>query len=135
MPKIIKATILLRRGLAATWAAHNPTLAYGEPGFEKDTNRLKIGDGETEWNLLPYLDGNYAKIHYDDENNYTDDFIAEENEICFVNTINKGIRIKLGDGVTEWQYLSYTDEVLWEELESKVDVSYDAQEEMLVFSA
>ena len=135
MPRIFKATIQFHRGLAATWAAHNPILAYGEPGFEKDTNRLKIGDGETEWNLLPYLDNNYARFHYDDENNYADNFIAEENEICFVNTANKGIRIKLGDGITEWQNLSYTDEVLWDELENKVDVSYDAQEEMLVFSA
>lgn len=132
--KIIRATILLRRGLAATWAAHNPTLAYGEPGFEKDTNRLKIGDGETEWNLLPYLQANTAQIHRDTEDHYADDYIAEENELCFVDTVDKGLRLKLGDGVTQWQYLSYTDEQIWEELGQKVDVSYDAQEEMLIFS-
>jgi len=110
MPRIIRATIQLHRGLAATWAAHNPTLAYGEPGFEKDTNRLKIGDGETEWNLLPYLEANSAQIRRDTEDNYADDFVAGENELCFVDTLDKGLRLKLGDGVTEWQYLSYTDE-------------------------
>ena len=27
----------------------------GEPGFEVDTYRLKIGDGKTAWNDLPYI--------------------------------------------------------------------------------
>lgn len=53
--KIIETTILLRRGLSQTWEEKNPVLAYGEPGYEKDTNRLKIGDGTTAWNNLPYV--------------------------------------------------------------------------------
>ena len=31
----------------AAWAAANPTLAEGEPGFETDTYTLKVGDGST----------------------------------------------------------------------------------------
>lgn len=46
--------IQLRRDTAAAWALANPVLADGEPGFERDTKRSKIGDGETEWNDLPY---------------------------------------------------------------------------------
>lgn len=46
--------IQLRRTTAAGWASTNPTLATGEPGVETDTNRLKIGDGTTVWNALPY---------------------------------------------------------------------------------
>ena len=53
--KVIKTTFKVRRGLADTWKQQNPVLAYGEPGFEKDTYKLKIGDGTTEWNLLPYV--------------------------------------------------------------------------------
>lgn len=53
--RIIKTTFQLRRGLAATWVKDNPVLAYGEPGFEKDTNKLKIGNGTDAWNDLPYL--------------------------------------------------------------------------------
>ena len=53
--KVIKTTFKVRRGLADTWKKQNPVLAYGEPGFEKDTYKLKIGDGTTEWNLLPYV--------------------------------------------------------------------------------
>ena len=54
--------IKLRRGTAAEWAASEPqpggeVLKLGEPGFEKDTFKLKIGDGETSWNSLPYIAG------------------------------------------------------------------------------
>ena len=46
--------IQLRRGTAAAWTAANPILAEGEPGFETDTKKEKIGDGVTPWNTLPY---------------------------------------------------------------------------------
>ena len=49
-------TIQLKRGSSAAWKRLNPVLSIGEPGFEKDTNRLKIGDGFTPWNELPYQD-------------------------------------------------------------------------------
>ncbi len=53
----MSTTIKLKRGTAARWAEVNPVLALGEPGFVYDTNKLKIGDGKTPWNQLPYLDG------------------------------------------------------------------------------
>lgn len=46
--------ILLRRDLAAVWASVNPVLREGEAAYEIDTNRIKIGDGVTPWNNLPY---------------------------------------------------------------------------------
>jgi len=46
----------LRRGTYSEWASENPTLAEGEPGFESDTGRIKVGDGETIWSSLNYLD-------------------------------------------------------------------------------
>jgi len=39
---------------AATWAAANPVLLDREPAFETDTLRMKVGDGATAWNGLPY---------------------------------------------------------------------------------
>lgn len=33
----------------------NPTLGKFVLGFESDTGRLKIGDGVTDWNNLPYF--------------------------------------------------------------------------------
>ncbi len=37
------------------WAAQNPVLMAGEPGLESETENLKIGDGRTQWNRLPYF--------------------------------------------------------------------------------
>ena len=46
--------IQLRRDTAANWASANPILAQGEPGFELDTLKMKIGDGNTVWSSLDY---------------------------------------------------------------------------------
>ena len=47
--------IQIRRDTKAKWADLNPILASGEMGFEIDNNRLKIGNGITAWNSLPYI--------------------------------------------------------------------------------
>jgi Major tropism determinant N-terminal domain len=48
-------TLQLKRETATWWTTNNPTLAAGEPGFETDTDRLKVGDGSTAWNSLDYV--------------------------------------------------------------------------------
>ena len=45
----------LKRGQSTSWASQNIVLTEGEPGVELDTYRLKIGDGTTPWNELPYI--------------------------------------------------------------------------------
>lgn len=47
--------VRFRSNTAAGAAASNPVLALGEPGYETDTNRWKVGDGVTPWNGLPYF--------------------------------------------------------------------------------
>lgn len=47
--------IQVRRGTASQWTSTNPQLAAGEFGFETDTNKLKCGNGTTNWNSLAYL--------------------------------------------------------------------------------
>jgi len=49
--------IQLRKGLASAWTNTNPVLLSGEPGYESDTGKLKIGDGFSRWNVLPYFGG------------------------------------------------------------------------------
>ena len=46
--------IQVRRGSAVAWSAANPVLAAGEPGFDETAKRMKVGDGATAWNALPY---------------------------------------------------------------------------------
>jgi len=51
----------LRRDTALVWSAVDPVLLIGELAYETDTNRMKIGDGATPWNDLPYfLDSVYS---------------------------------------------------------------------------
>lgn len=45
----------MRYGTAAQWASVNEVLLPSELGNETDTGRLKIGDGITAWNSLPYF--------------------------------------------------------------------------------
>lgn len=48
-------TIKFRRDTSAKWEKVNPLLASGEPGYEKDTGKFKIGDGVYSWNDLGYF--------------------------------------------------------------------------------
>ena len=45
----------LRRATNSQWETNNPTLLAGEPGLNTTTTQLKIGDGVTAWNNLPYI--------------------------------------------------------------------------------
>lgn len=47
--------IQLRRGTTSQWSTANTILLAGEQGYETDTKRIKIGDGSTAWNSLPYF--------------------------------------------------------------------------------
>ena len=53
----------LRRADSAEWTSIDPILEDGEPGWEYDTNRLKIGDGATRWSGLGYA--TYPATEYD----------------------------------------------------------------------
>jgi hypothetical protein len=52
-----RTVIKLRRDESDNWQSVNPVLSLGEPGFETDTKRLKIGDGSSVWNDLDYVAG------------------------------------------------------------------------------
>lgn len=68
MATVYNTTFQLHRGTAAIWEKNNPILSRGEPGFEIDTNRLKIGDGVTAWKDLLYIGEEEvfnASTHYD----------------------------------------------------------------------
>lgn len=54
---IIYKNIQVKRANQATWTTQNPVLLDGEFGFERDTNKVKIGNGTTDWNSLSYLTG------------------------------------------------------------------------------
>ena len=46
--------IQYRTDTAANWTSVNPILLNGEAGYESDGKKMKIGDGQTAWNILAY---------------------------------------------------------------------------------
>jgi hypothetical protein len=61
--------IRLRRDTSTNWSGINPILAIGEPGYETDTKKLKIGDNVSEWNDLEYLKIDDNAINFPDPPN------------------------------------------------------------------
>lgn len=51
------ALIQFRRGTSTEWTSVNPILESGEPGYETNTGKFKIGTGYTIWTELPYFTG------------------------------------------------------------------------------
>lgn len=44
-----------KRGTSRAWRKANPVLLSGEPGFEVNTYKMKVGDGRSRWSELPYI--------------------------------------------------------------------------------
>jgi hypothetical protein len=57
-------TMQQKRGTASRWTSTNPVLLAGEIGVETDTNKLKVGDGVTQWNSLGYTKVDAQTISY-----------------------------------------------------------------------
>lgn len=61
MTETLQYRFRLRRRTAASWASLNEVLLDSEIGIESDTGladgarKMKVGDGATQWNDLPYL--------------------------------------------------------------------------------
>ena len=61
-----KPPIQLKRGTYRAFQNVNPILLEGQPGFEIDTNRLKIGNGIQHYLDLPYIgEGHDGKSAYE----------------------------------------------------------------------
>jgi hypothetical protein len=52
---LIQSTIKHRRGTTLEWETNHYLLKEGELGFNLDNGRIKIGDGFTPWERLPYF--------------------------------------------------------------------------------
>ena len=58
MATISNSYLLRIRAASETlWALENPVLADGEPAYSSDVNQWKIGDGQTVWTELSYVNG------------------------------------------------------------------------------
>ena len=53
--KHVKAIIQLRRATESEWTEVDPILRIGEPALSTDVYKLKIGNGQSRWSELEYL--------------------------------------------------------------------------------
>lgn len=53
--------IQLKRGKTESWRGSKTELAPGQPGYDKEKHKIKIGDGDTPWADLPYASGLHAE--------------------------------------------------------------------------
>ena len=47
--------IQIRSDTSFNWQTINPILEVGEMGFDSDQYSIKVGDGKTKWNDLPFI--------------------------------------------------------------------------------
>lgn len=101
------AFIKLRRGTAAEWSASQPQpdgeiLKLGEPGYEKDTRRLKIGDGVTGWNNLPYFADGIVDFSEELQDIIGNEFLIAGSGIGIIyNDLNNSLTIGLDNPTIE----------------------------------
>jgi hypothetical protein len=79
--KIANIRIISRNDTSSNWEKENPILFQGEIGIENDTNKLKIGDGFTNWNNLSYVSGGKSSLVIVE--NYGDLPTIGENDILY----------------------------------------------------
>lgn len=59
--------IQLKRGSTKSWRGSKTKLEPGQPGYDKDKHKIKVGDGEATWKDLPYATGLFAEEILDSE--------------------------------------------------------------------
>ena len=80
---------------AAEWAANNPILQLGELGSEKDTNKIKVGDGRT------HLNANRTTVISNAADGNGDVSITDANSLYWVvpyNNVNTAYKLMSADG-------------------------------------
>lgn len=50
----LKSRIIFRKDTAANWSTKNPILKTGEPGWDSNNKRLKVGNGTLAWSNLEW---------------------------------------------------------------------------------
>jgi hypothetical protein len=66
--------MILLNNLALNWIVANPVIPNGEFALEIDTQKVKLGDGQTPWNKLKYFGGNLTNQTFTGEFNLTTSF-------------------------------------------------------------
>jgi hypothetical protein len=76
----VATKIQIRRDSLANWTSNDPILSNGEISFVTDLNRIKVGDGVSNWLDLGYLEadayGGSVIMGVDTEGSYVETVIS-----------------------------------------------------------
>jgi hypothetical protein len=76
--------IQFRRGSTKSWRSAKVKLAAGQPGYDKDKHKIKIGDGVKQWQELPYATGLFAEEILDSEDNAKTKKAKDEEDLTLI---------------------------------------------------
>lgn len=99
MAQTVQHVYQFKRGTAQRWVEVNPILKQGEPGFEYDTGKLKIGDGFTPWLALPYI--NDVKVDDNQEEMVT---VSTYTQLPKIGDENKLYRVVEDKLLYQWNF-------------------------------
>ena len=100
--KRVKAVIQLRRANESQWIEKNPILRDGELALSIDKFRLKVGNGQTDWLQLPYLNETITSDIIEILENYKVEDLLDGKDYAtkeFVNDVVDALYIA-GNGIT-----------------------------------
>lgn len=91
--------IQFKRGTTSSWRDSSVKLEPGQPGYDKDKHKIKVGDGKKLWSDLPYASGlsaeeilsseDDAKTNRDTEDKFTANIITYGTEAPDKNTVGQ----------------------------------------------
>jgi hypothetical protein len=76
--------IQFRRGTTKSWKDTKTKLASGQPGYDKEKHKLKIGDGKSSWEELPYVSGLDVEDILDSEENAKAKYKKDKSDITLI---------------------------------------------------
>lgn len=76
--------IQIKRGTTKNWRKYNLRLLAGQPGYDKDKQKIKIGDGVTPWRALPYASGLKANEIFNSEADAKDRNKKDSEDDCII---------------------------------------------------
>lgn len=76
--------IQFKRGKTDSWKKLKKPLAAGQPGYDKDKHKIKIGDGTTLWEKLPYAGGLSEEEILDSESNAKKRLITDPESLAII---------------------------------------------------
>ena len=98
----IRVTLQIRSDHSRDWTARNPVLGEGEYGLENDTFLIKIGNGVSDWQHLPYLNklnDSYFKRMSDGSLTFSNSFVEIINNL--INSAGGSAQIIINNDPTQ----------------------------------